>query len=1085
MEDIDLGDRRGLIDLIYGVSTTSQASISGSVPSNLAVNMNFYVRSGFRKQKDIAVLKQPQKGEVSDTPSASSNTLTPLTDHTVTKKPKKEKSNVVCSFSTAVMLFLLAAAAVFLCGFAAYWLTRQQFEMKMAALKYVPQPRRNLSQQSKEADMYEEEPPMDGPTVDELRLPRNLEPIWYNLTLKTYLPGVSAIANEKNLTTDGNIMIKLRALSATDEITLNAKDLTFPLDFTKARILTDEVVVPAEDQSPEELTNIMTNMVNMTTTTAAPATQPALQMHQAKVKRILYNATLEKVVLFLDNVLLSREEVIVQLPFSGRITENSDGLHHTTYRTRAGDKKVLSFTNLRPGSTRSIYPSLDEPQFKAPLSLTIIHPKGTVARASAMEKLDSLPTSEPLWDRTSFEATPTLSTSHTGFIVSDFENKEGATNIGMKVRIYSRPEAVNSTTFALDTAVKALDLLQEYFGVPLKGDKQDIFAIPTLDDTSISGQGIMFMPEEDLLLDPSTNTAEQRVKIARAVTRALTRQWFGNLVAPSDWHALWLNEAFAKYMEYFLLDKIFAGDVDAKSYQTGDSLEQVLVDDARSSSHPLSLNIETPAEAEEILDKVTAEKGGAVLRMIRAVVGEETFQKGVQNFLTTHANGTANYTDFWDALDNAIGGKLNAWDGNKLKTADFAEKWILQMGYPIIDVYRLDARTVELTQRRFKLDHLTPERAKYRNALYWYKWDVPIFYEINGAKEDMTWLHEAVRLPLNLSDTLLINPESLGYYRVNYDEQGWIAIADLLQKDHQRAFAVISYLPKETDYLPWTVALRGLRNLYNRLSKTELEPKAKEFVQEKTAQLFTSLDLDNLSSPDDSKFLESQVRKDLAMLYCEMSPEECTKKLVAQFDTNFMTPCKDSEIASDCSKVPSFIRSLVYCAGVSEGGPKEYGQIRKFSINEVDSAEKRRLLEALSCSKDPRALRRLLYDSLHTGTSPVLKSDVQGIVESMNNQVVGKEIVSDFVLDNWRDLNDRFALDKATLSNILGSAIRLNSERDVKQFERFLTDHKSTTLGLRVLKLQLEIARNQVQWLKTNKKTMKNLLSSRRSEKEL
>ncbi|KIH59556.1 peptidase family M1, partial [Ancylostoma duodenale] len=380
------------------------------------------------------------------------------------------ESNVVCSFSTAVMLFLLAVAAVFLCGFAAYWLTRQQFETKMAALKYVPQPRRNLSQQSKEADMYEEEPPMDGPTVDELRLPRNLEPIWYNLTLKTYLPGVSAIANEKNLTTDGNIMIKLRVLSATDEIVLNAKDLTFPLDFTKARILTDEVV-------------------------------------PAKFKRDATNDT--------------------------------------------------------------------------------------------------------------------------------------------SVRIYSRPEAVNSTTYALDTAVKALDLLQEYFGVPLKGDKQgficipclDIFAVPTLDETSVSGQGIMFLPEEDLLLDASTNTAEQRVKIARAVTRALTRQ---------------------------------------KSYQTSDSLEPVLVDDARSSSHPLSLNIETPAEAEEILDQVTAEKGGAVLRMIRAVVGEETFQKGVQNFLTAHANGTANYTDFWDALDREIAGKLNAWDGNKLKTADFAEKWILQ-----------------------------------------------------------------------------------------------------------------------------------------------------------------------------------------------------------------------------------------------------------------------------------------------------------------------------------------------------------------------------------------------------------------------
>ncbi|KAK6050904.1 hypothetical protein COOONC_11592, partial [Cooperia oncophora] len=127
---------------------------------------------------------------------------------------------------------------------------------------------------------------------------------------------------------------------------------------------------------------------------------------------------------------------------------------------------------------------------------------------------------------------------------------------------------------------------------------------------------------------------------------------------------------------------------------------------------------------------------------------------------------------------------MKSWDGDKLNVTDFMDKWIKQMGYPVVEMYRIDDHTIELTQRRFKLDHLTPEKAKYRNAQYWYKWDVPIFYELNGNPQSMLWLHEAIRLPLNNSDTILINTESLGFYRVNYDEEGWARIARQLDVDH-------------------------------------------------------------------------------------------------------------------------------------------------------------------------------------------------------------------------------------------------------------------------------------------------------------
>ncbi|ETN82347.1 hypothetical protein NECAME_07997 [Necator americanus] len=186
-----------------------------------------------------------------------------------------------------------------------------------------------MSQMSEEV-MYEEEPPPHGPTAEELRLPRNVEPIWYNLTLRTYIPGVSAVENEKNLTTDGNIMIKLKVLSTTEEIVLNAKDLSFPSDPSKVRILKEDVKI--EGLNEEE-------MLNVTNMTPAPVRESPLQLHGSKVERLLYNDTLQKLILTLDKAVQSGEEVIVQLPFKGRITENTGGVRHSWYRTKTGNKK--------------------------------------------------------------------------------------------------------------------------------------------------------------------------------------------------------------------------------------------------------------------------------------------------------------------------------------------------------------------------------------------------------------------------------------------------------------------------------------------------------------------------------------------------------------------------------------------------------------------------------------------------------------------------------------------------------------------------------------------------------------------------
>ena len=117
------------------------------------------------------------------------------------------------------------------------------------------------------------------------------------------------------------------------------------------------------------------------------------------------------------------------------------------------------------------------------------------------------------------------------------------------------------------------------------------------------------------------------------------------------WDDVWLNEAFATWMGTKIVGR-WKPDWGTRAARVGTRSLAMDVDSlvtARRIRQP----IESNDDIENAFDGITYQKGGAVLDMFEAWVGEETFRKGVHEYLKSHAFGNATAADFVGSIASA------------------------------------------------------------------------------------------------------------------------------------------------------------------------------------------------------------------------------------------------------------------------------------------------------------------------------------------------------------------------------------------------------------------------------------------------
>lgn len=409
-----------------------------------------------------------------------------------------------------------------------------------------------------------------------------------------------------------------------------------------------------------------------------------------------YNISQQTVEIFFDNFPGWEKDgsYKINIMFSGILNDQMRGLYRSTYLGLDGRSHTMATTQFEATDARRAFPCFDEPSHKATFQLVVTIPAHLqcISNTPPESIHTSVVTARKNKDTNvqlktiTFQKTPKMSTYLLALVVGEFDAVSTTSpTTSIQTTVYTIPGKAHQGTFCLETASKCLDLYQDLFHIPYPLIKSDLLAIPDFAAGAMENWGCVTYREAKILVKDGSTSESMRRGIARTVCHELAHQWFGNLVTMEFWTQLWLNEGFARFMEFVAIDILFPDwDAWTEFVQSVFGVAQSL--DAMKSSHPVEVQVQHPDEILDIFDAISYAKGASLIRMLSSYLGFETFMEGLKIYLQRHAYGNATTDMLWQALQDA---------SNK-PVAQLMNPWTLQTGYPLLLL--TDTGTLEITR---------------------------------------------------------------------------------------------------------------------------------------------------------------------------------------------------------------------------------------------------------------------------------------------------------------------------------------------------------------------------------------------------
>lgn len=420
------------------------------------------------------------------------------------------------------------------------------------------------------------------------------------------------------------------------------------------------------------------------------------------------------------------------------------------------------YTLFVPDRASTAFPCFDQPDIKARYQLELEVPKEWVAVANgAMEEM----TEEGNKKQYRFSKTKPISTYLFAFAAGRFQQMTQVQN-GREMNMYFREtdslKVANNAQEVFELHGTALSWLENYTGIPYPFEKFDFVLIPTFQYGGMEHVGNIFYKEPSLFLDLSA-TENQKLGRASLIAHETAHMWFGDLVT-MDWFSdVWLKEVFANFMAAKIVNPSFP-EINHDLRFLMAHQPAAYGEDRSEGSHPIQQQLENLKDAGTLYGRIIYQKAPVVMQQLEQLVGEEGFQKGLQEYLSTFSFGNAGWDDLINILDQQTEVDLKTW----------SQVWVKEPGMPLLET-TLELREDKITALNIKQNKQSPR------GDYWTQYsEVALIYEdsvtsfpiqIEGAQ---TNIPEVIGFPKPKAVLANSSKMSYGFFQLSDSDQEYL-----------------------------------------------------------------------------------------------------------------------------------------------------------------------------------------------------------------------------------------------------------------------------------------------------------------------
>lgn len=381
------------------------------------------------------------------------------------------------------------------------------------------------------------------------------------------------------------------------------------------------------------------------------------------------------------------------------------GTNEICVRFMAGEQSLnrredYLYTLFVPDRARTVFPCIDQPDLKAEFSLSLEFPEAWKAVANGKKESETLDNGRRM---VHFAQTKPISTYLFAFAVGAFQYEDysdGERTIGAYYR-ETDTKRIAQLPDIFKQIVHSLNWQEEFTGVPYPFEKYDFVILPGFQFGGMEHAGATFYNERIFLSEKPT--PDEIVDQAQLIAHETSHMWFGDYVTMEWFDDVWTKEVFANYFAMLITKPLFPEinhDLNWLKLYAASAMDE----DRTSGGTAIRQPLDNLCNAGLIYNNIIYCKAPVMMRKMVELMGEEAFQKGIQQYLSENAYGNATWNDLVDIFDSYTPHNLKA----------FSDVWVNNKGMSILKTQLTDndgACTFQITQSDpYKRGLLWPQR---------------------------------------------------------------------------------------------------------------------------------------------------------------------------------------------------------------------------------------------------------------------------------------------------------------------------------------------------------------------------------------